>query len=235
MIARRPAIWSSPTTARSTTSASCARELEARGPRVPHAHRHRGRAARLRASGDRRASSASTACSRSRSGTADERELFLARDRYGIKPLYYAEPGGRSSFASEIKAMLEHPALSAQREPPAPARVLHVPEHLHRRHPVRGREAAARRPPRDARAEGSAPRGLQRYWDFRFQAGRARSVDEEYAEELDRLFAGACSASSSPTCRSAPTSAAAWTRAAITALAAQLPPVPEHLHGAAST
>ena len=39
----------------------------------------------------------------------DTRELFCARDFFGIKPFYYTQQNGRFIFASEIKCILEHP------------------------------------------------------------------------------------------------------------------------------
>ena len=39
----------------------------------------------------------------------NKKELFLARDGFGIKPLYYACFNGTFMFASEIKALLAHP------------------------------------------------------------------------------------------------------------------------------
>ncbi|MEI8133621.1 MAG: asparagine synthase (glutamine-hydrolyzing) [bacterium] len=41
----------------------------------------------------------------------ETKEIFIIRDRIGIKPLYYAQPDGRFIWASEIKVILEHPAI----------------------------------------------------------------------------------------------------------------------------
>ncbi|MDY6824208.1 MAG: asparagine synthase (glutamine-hydrolyzing) [Thermodesulfobacteriota bacterium] len=46
-----------------------------------------------------------------------KKELFLARDRVGICPLYYTVAGGRFMFASEIKALFMNPAVPREIDP----------------------------------------------------------------------------------------------------------------------
>src|SRR5436189_2817576 len=39
------------------------------------------------------------------------RQLFVARDRLGVKPLFFGEAGGRFVFGSELKVILQDPAF----------------------------------------------------------------------------------------------------------------------------
>lgn len=48
-----------------------------------------------------------------------QRKLFCSRDRFGIKPFYYALVGGRFYFASEIKQILQASAMDRTANPSA--------------------------------------------------------------------------------------------------------------------
>ncbi len=54
----------------------------------------------------------------------ERRELTLARDRLGEKPLYYAALGGQFLFGSELKALLQHPGCPREVDPQAVAEYL---------------------------------------------------------------------------------------------------------------
>ncbi len=61
----------------------------------------------------------------------DRQELFLARDPYGIKPLYYSNQHGSVRFASSVRALSQSPAISAEFNPSAEVAFLmlgYIPE-----------------------------------------------------------------------------------------------------------
>jgi asparagine synthase (glutamine-hydrolysing) len=45
-----------------------------------------------------------------------KQELILARDAFGIKPLYYAEGNGRLYFASQVRALLQAPGVDLREQ-----------------------------------------------------------------------------------------------------------------------
>lgn len=55
---------------------------------------------------------------------SEKRELFLARDRLGVKPLFYAPSRTRILFASELKALLAHPEIEPRVDPEGLAEIL---------------------------------------------------------------------------------------------------------------
>ena len=53
----------------------------------------------------------------------EKKELFLARDRVGIRPLFYTRQNGAFVFGSELKSLLEHPDVQMKLSPRALAQV----------------------------------------------------------------------------------------------------------------
>ncbi|MCY4011090.1 MAG: asparagine synthase (glutamine-hydrolyzing) [Gammaproteobacteria bacterium] len=114
-----------------------------------------------------------------------KRELFCSRDRFGIKPLYYASVGERLLLASEVKALLAAEPTLAQLEPSAVSKLMraslsgHVPEHFCRG--VRRLPAA-----HNMVAKPGGEPVFTRYWDY--PASIDRGVTFEAACEQFRAL-----------------------------------------------
>ena len=120
-----------------------------------------------------------------------EKELFLARDRYGVKPLYYYFRDGVLLFASEIKALLHHPEVAVRVSIPALNEYFsfqNIFSDLTLFDGIRLLPAAHTLTLRQDRASPE----LQRYWDYDFN-GELDCSEEECLEEYARLFEQAIS------------------------------------------
>ncbi len=118
---------------------------------------------------------------------ANTETLFLARDRLGIKPLYYGNlADGTIVFGSELKALLHYPDLPREIDPravedyfaygyiPEPKSIYRCVEKLSPGHTITFRRKA------------DAP-GQRKYWDVSFREEPGRKLDEIQEELIGRL------------------------------------------------
>jgi asparagine synthase (glutamine-hydrolysing) len=120
-----------------------------------------------------------------------ERRLFLARDRYGVKPLYYSQlADGSLLFGSEIKALL--PALGRR----ASLNVNALPDYLANHAPSGDEtlfEGVKRVPPGHTLVWQAGRIAIRRYWDISYGealtgpapgSNAERALVEEYGERF---------------------------------------------------
>ena len=115
------------------------------------------------------------------------RRLVLARDRMGVRPLYYAEHAGRLYFASEVKAMFAaEPGLPRAIDPVGMKQTLTFWSVVAPRTVFRGvRElepAHVRTWDLGGRGPGDARTRDRAYWAPRFPEGRAGRFDGDLTE-----------------------------------------------------
>ena len=117
-----------------------------------------------------------------------ERELVLARDRYGIKPLYYGLFGRRVVFGSEIKAMMCCPGVSATVDKEGLLEYFTFQNFFTPRTLFKG---VTLLPAGHVLRIGASATDMgkpRQWWDFQFEEPAKAASEEEYVEELDRLF-----------------------------------------------
>lgn len=115
---------------------------------------------------------------------APRRRLVCARDRLGIKPLYYYWDGRLFAFASEIKALLAHPSISARFDASL------LPEYLAFGYTSGDRtlfEGVRKLMPGHTLTldvqDGTAELRIERYWELPESAPEERRSDEEWIRE----------------------------------------------------
>ncbi len=117
---------------------------------------------------------------------ATHRRLFLARDRVGIKPLYYEVGPGAFAFASEIKALLADRELLPEIDPAAIDAFWSF-------NYLPGEQTMYRRirkllPGHWISADIEGRIQIQQYWDLHFRAGEFRGDLADASEQLSALL-----------------------------------------------
>jgi asparagine synthase (glutamine-hydrolysing) len=110
------------------------------------------------------------------------KRLFLARDRVGVKPLFYALRGGSIIFASEMKALLRHPDIRAMADENTIAELILLgPGHTPGAGVFRGIEELEGGECAAFTANGLTKR---RYWEL-----RDREVGDTYEQAVENVRA----------------------------------------------
>ena len=114
-----------------------------------------------------------------------KREMLLARDRLGIKPLYYAERDGELLFSSELKPILEIEGVDRSLNWQAVGHLftyLATPADQSIVDGVKKLE-----PARVAIARAGRPLHIERYWDVTFEPNE-RATESELVEQLRAML-----------------------------------------------
>lgn len=118
-----------------------------------------------------------------------EQELFIARDRLGIKPLYYTQSAGHFVFGSEIKSLLLHPSVARSVDMTALGQYLSLKYVPAPRTLFAG--ISSLEPGHWLRVKNGQVLEKRRYWDLSFvkpaSAGSGKT-DADYADELLALL-----------------------------------------------
>ncbi|MBP6702039.1 MAG: asparagine synthase (glutamine-hydrolyzing), partial [Vicinamibacteria bacterium] len=107
-------------------------------------------------------------------------EWMLARDPFGIKPLYLSEFGQEIGFASEIKAFLAHPDFRRALDHEALSEYLTFQFTLSERTLFSGVRKIE--PGTYVKGRGVRIQSVARYWDFDFESPLYTSIDEGVSE-----------------------------------------------------
>jgi asparagine synthase (glutamine-hydrolysing) len=116
-----------------------------------------------------------------------DRKLLLARDRYGIKPLYWTQQGNTFLFGSEVKAIMAHPAYRVSLDREALLEYFTFQNFFTDRTLFGGVRLLPAGVIMRINADSRDVK-TRRYWDFHFEDDPMPLRQEEYVEEFDRLF-----------------------------------------------
>jgi len=116
---------------------------------------------------------------------ARDRSLFLARDRMGIRPLFYTRTADAFLFASEVKALLAVPGVTTEIDPVVLDQVFVYWAALPGNTVYRGIEEV---PPGHYLTLRDGRQSLQAYWNFVFAGPGERRTTDEYLDEFHALL-----------------------------------------------